>query len=175
MPEEDKEKDKPKTFTQEEVDRIVGDRLKRETAKYSDYDEAKAKAAKADAADEKAKTENQKLLDRIDAAERKALDAERRSGEVEAEALRFRVAAAKGLNPAQAKRLSGTTQEELEADADELLETFKPAKADDDGDRRSQSGGPMRRPTENLRGGGAPDDRPVETNPAKLAESVPRM
>lgn len=39
--------------------------------------------------------------------------------------IRLEVAAAKGLTPAQAKRLQGSTREELETDADDLLETFK--------------------------------------------------
>ena len=37
-----------KTFTQEEVNQIVGDRLKRESAKYADYDALKTKAEKFD-------------------------------------------------------------------------------------------------------------------------------
>ncbi|MET0887289.1 MAG: hypothetical protein ABWX92_12665, partial [Mycetocola sp.] len=69
------------------------------------------------------KTEAQKLADRADAAEKRA-------AEVEGRALRLEVAAEKGLTPAQAKRLVGSTREELESDADELLTTFKPAEKD---------------------------------------------
>ena len=69
------------------------------------------------------KTEAQKLADRAEAAEKRAV-------ELETKALRLEVASEKGLTPAQAKRLVGTTREELEADADELLETFKPAQAE---------------------------------------------
>jgi regulator of protease activity HflC (stomatin/prohibitin superfamily) len=71
------------------------------------------------------KSEAQKLAERADAAEKRAADLETR-------ALRLEVAAAKGLTPAQAKRLVGSTREELESDADELLETFKPAVSDDE-------------------------------------------
>lgn len=39
-----------KTFTQEEVDAIVGERLKRDRAKYADYDALKAKAEQFDQA-----------------------------------------------------------------------------------------------------------------------------
>lgn len=46
--------------------------------------------------------------------------------------LRVEVAAARGLTPAQAKRLTGTTQEELEADADDLLEAFPAPPAKDE-------------------------------------------
>ena len=66
------------------------------------------------------KTEAQKVAER-------ATEAEARATEAEAKALRLEIAFEKGLTPAQAKRLVGETREELESDADELLETFKPA------------------------------------------------
>lgn len=69
------------------------------------------------------KTELERLTERAEAAERAV-------AETEVRALRLEVAAEKGLTPAQAKRLVGSTREELVADADELLATFKPA-ADD--------------------------------------------
>lgn len=165
------DKDKKTTFTQEDLDRLVEDRLKRERAKYSDYDDLKAKAAKLDEAESKSKDESQKLLDRIAAAEKKAADAEERVGKAEADALRLSVAATKGLTPAQAKRLAGSTREELETDADELLESFKSEGGEGDGNRRP----PPARPRENLKGGTDPTSEPVEMNPTKLAESVPRL
>lgn len=73
--------------------------------------------------------------------------------------LRAEVAQDKGLTKAQAKRLQGTTIDELNADADELISAFKPADdaggappADDAGRRR----GGTARPTENLRPGATP-------------------
>lgn len=87
--------------------------------------EARAKA-NADAAtklqqfEDRDKSESQRLTERLEAAEKRAADLESRS-------LRMEVAADKGLTPAQAKRLVGSTRDELEADADELKETFKPA------------------------------------------------
>ena len=66
------------------------------------------------------KTEMERLTERAEAAERAAAETELR-------ALRIEVAAEKGLTPAQAKRLVGSTRDELEADAKELLDTFKPA------------------------------------------------
>lgn len=71
------------------------------------------------------KTESTRAIERAEAAEKAAAAAEAR-------ATRLEIAAEKGLTPAQAKRLVGDTREELEADADELLETFKPASTDDD-------------------------------------------
>lgn len=74
------------------------------------------------------KTESTRAIERAEAAEKAAAAAEAR-------ALRLEVASERGLTPAQAKRLVGETREELEADASELLETFKP-QASDEGDSK---------------------------------------
>lgn len=55
-----------KTFTQEEVDNIVGDRLKRERAKYANYDELNEKAGKYDELLEAQKSELQKVIEERD-------------------------------------------------------------------------------------------------------------
>lgn len=91
------------TFTQADVDRIVKERVQRERTKYADYDALKEKAGNATT-----------LEERVAEIERQAKESEER-------AMRAEVANAKGLTPAQAKRLIGATREELEADADELL------------------------------------------------------
>lgn len=77
------------------------------------------------------KTEAQRLAERAEAAEKRA-------AETEARALRLEIAAEKGLTPAQAKRLVGSTREELESDADDLLEHFKPASAGTQDDTTAQ-------------------------------------
>lgn len=100
--------------TQEELNSIVEKRLARERAKFADYDEVKAKADEFDKTQEASKTEIQKATERAEKAEKALADAELSS-------LRSKVALSKGLTPTQAKRLVGTTREELEADADELL------------------------------------------------------
>lgn len=91
-------------------------------------------------------------------------------------AMRAEVAASKGLTSAQAKRLQGTTVEELEADADELLAAFKPTETDgstDNGATARKTG--VGRPQEALRPGATP---PAEQTPAydsaKLLADVPR-
>lgn len=58
-----------KTFTQTELDAIVTDRLKRERAKYEDYEAMKEKAEKFDKMEEANKTELQKAIERGDALE----------------------------------------------------------------------------------------------------------
>jgi hypothetical protein len=85
-------------------------------------------------------------------------------------ALRLEVATAKGLTAAMAKRLAGSTREELESDADELLADFAPA-GGGDGDKPT----PGSRPKERLRGGGDPTEEPEETDPRKLAAQISRL
>ncbi len=100
------------------------------------------------------KTDSEKLTERLTTAEKRAIEAEHR-------AMRLEVAAGKGLTPIQAKRLVGATQEELEADADELLATFVP-------NRPNVTG----RPSPALRGGGDPTEDVEETDPVKLAAAI---
>jgi hypothetical protein len=61
--------------------------------------------------------------------------------------LRREIAATKGLSPSQAHRLIGTTKEELEADADDLLLAFEPP---------NPAAGLRTRPTEKLQPGAVP-------------------
>ncbi|MFB6948902.1 hypothetical protein ACFCXP_04635 [Streptomyces niveus] len=101
-------------------------------------------AAKAKKLEEASKTEAEKLTERATAAEERAAKAE-------AKAMRLEVASKKGLTEAQAKRLVGSTPEELEADADELLSSFG-GSADTGGKGK---GG--KKPVEQLRPGGLPN------------------
>lgn len=103
----------------------------------------------------------------IEKATDNARAAEARAKEAELKALRLEVASDKGLTTAQAKRLMGDTREELEADADELVESFKPAET-------AKGTPPTGKPKPHLRGGGDPNEEPVETDPAKLAAAVSR-
>jgi chromosome segregation ATPase len=103
-----------------------------------------------------------------------------RADKAEAELMRLRVAMRKGLTETQAKRLVGSSEEELEEDADDLLASFKPAqpepeeKAEDGEPVRDPN--PRRRPQERLRPGAVPDadTEPVETDPRKLAAAIRR-
>ena len=56
-----------RTFSQAEVDAIVGDRLKRERSKFADYDTLKEKAGRLDAIEEANKTELQKATEKVTA------------------------------------------------------------------------------------------------------------
>ena len=58
-----------KTFSQQDLDRVVGERLKREREKYADYKDLKAQATKWADHEEAQKTEIQKAQERADKAE----------------------------------------------------------------------------------------------------------
>lgn len=80
-----------------------------------------------------------------------------------ARADRFEVAAAKGLSLAQARRLVGTTKEELEQDAAEMRAELGLDKVEG----KKQSG----RPKEDLKLG-ASNEESEEVDPKKLADSI---
>lgn len=120
-------------------------------------------AQKAKELEDASKSDSQKLSEERDALKSKVAP-------LELENARLRVALDKGLSASQARRLVGNTEEELAADADELLKDL--GKGDGDGGGRTP---PSRKPTEKLRpAGGGGDDEPEETDPRKLADSIPR-
>jgi hypothetical protein len=79
--------------------------------------ELRAKLAERGEADETSKSEIQKAADRIAQAEGRAQEAELR-------ALRVEIAHEKGLPAGMARRLQGSTREEIEEDADDLTKTM---------------------------------------------------
>ena len=105
---------------------------------------------------DKDKSEVDKLRDQVNALTKERDDAA-------SAALRHEIAIAKGLNAAQAKRLVGATREELEADADEILEAF-PTKG-------GATPPPSKKPSPDLRGGGDPTKEPVDVK--ALIDSIP--
>lgn len=100
------------------------------------------------------KTETQKAADKATLSDKAAADAK-------SELARLRVAMRKGLTEAQAKRLIGTTEEELEADADELLDSFTTKDAEG-GDK------PSTRPKEKMRSGSTNADE-LSSDPQQRA------
>lgn len=113
----------PKTFTQEDVDRIVGERLQRAQAKAEQATQKAREEAERKAAEEQGKFKElyEKALADAKAAEegRKAL---------ELSTLKASVARAVGLPEKLAARLQGEDEESLTADAKEILATLpKPA------------------------------------------------
>jgi hypothetical protein len=82
---------------------------------------------------------------------------------LEAQNLRLEVALDLGLPMAVAKRLNGTTREEIQQDAEELLGMLAPSPK------------PVsQKPTVRLSGGGAPDAEPEETDLEKIGARMMR-
>lgn len=128
--------------SQEQLNKLIGERINSVKTKYADYGDLKAKAAKFDEAENAAKTELQKLTEDRDGHKTRA-------DRAEAALMRIEVGTAKGLTVTQARRLVGTTREELEADADQLIADFQ------------ASAQQSRRPPDpnHLRSGSGPDGR----------------
>jgi hypothetical protein len=180
---DDKGKDKAKTGgTLEELledldetarKAVLGEvrKARTEAARYrAERDELKPHADKAKAEDDASKGDVEKAAER-------ATKAEAALAEKTLEVLRLQVALDKGLTAHQAKRLVGSTKEELEDDADELVESFGVGKSGDDDGKDSKSDDasktPLtRKPKEKLRAGSDPEDEPEESDPAKLAALI---
>lgn len=99
------------TFTQDDVNRIVQKRV----AKYSDYEDLKAKAAKYDEAVEASKSDLQKATEKAAALE-KELNELKTAEQIRT--VRTQVAQSKGIPEAL---LTGTTEEECTAQAEVIL------------------------------------------------------
>ena len=110
-----------RTFSQDEVNAIVGKRLAEEKVKYADYDDLKAKAAKFDEVEEANKSELQKATERAAALE-KELNGLKKAEEVRI--IRENVAKETGI---PAHLLTGTTEEECKAQATAIADYAKPA------------------------------------------------
>ena len=112
--------------TQEEFDAAIKERLSREKAKYSDYDQLKSRV-------EKLETENVGLKSTIEANRQSKADDEKQLEELqnqisgyETASLRTRIALQYGLPYDLADRLQGTDEESFKADAERLASFVKP-------------------------------------------------
>ena len=105
--------------SQEELDRIIANRLTRERRKYADYDSLKERAARYDEMQEKTKTQAQKDAEKITALQQKVAD-------FELQARRAEIAAEHHV---PVDLLRGSNEEELEAHAKALAEAFAKEKS----------------------------------------------
>lgn len=110
-----------KTFTQTDVDKIVGDRLQRERSKYSDYEALKEKAGKYDEIVESGKTELQKVTERAEALQTE-LDSMKKAEAVRK--IKTKVATETGI---PAHLLTGETEEACREQAEAIKAFAKPA------------------------------------------------
>ena len=104
-----------KTFTQEEVNRIVQERIFKERSKFEGFEDLKAKAAKYDEMEEASKTELQKATERAEKleAELKGIKAEQ-----EIRAIKDKVSAETGV---PVNLLTGNTEEDCKSQAEAIL------------------------------------------------------
>lgn len=122
-------------------------------------------AARAQELEDAQKSNEEKLAEKVNAAEARARKAE-------IDLCRYRVALKKGLTETQARRLVGDDETAMETDADELLEAFGAKKdVDKTTDREPPATG---RPKEKLRPGAVSDAEP-DPDPAEVLAAIPRI
>ena len=124
MPDEPETPEVEETPTPEPEPQDYGTDWKAEARKWEKRSKDNSDAAaRLTEIEDASKSAEQRLQDQLAEATAKATGAE-------SQLVRMQVAADKGLTPAQAKRLTGETRDELEADADELLELLTPPEQD---------------------------------------------
>ncbi len=109
-----------KTFTQEEVNAMIGKRVNEVTAKYADYDSLKEKAGKYDDIQNSGKTELQKANERADELQKK-LDGITRENTVRA----AREKVSKEMSIPE-ELLTGEDEETCKKQAEAILKFAKP-------------------------------------------------
>ena len=109
-PNQEQQQEQGKTFTQDDLDRIVSDRLAREAKKTAELTE---KAKRLDELEEANKTEAQKNADALAKAQRAAEDAR-------AESLRYKAAATHHVDPDNFDLLGNGSEEEITARAERV-------------------------------------------------------
>ena len=97
--------------SQDELAKVIGERLARQRAQFRDYDDLKAKAAKLDEIEDANKTELQRVAEARQAAEERATAASR-------ELARYKVAAEMGV---PANLIAGDDEDAMKAHAEQLL------------------------------------------------------
>jgi DNA repair exonuclease SbcCD ATPase subunit len=109
-----------KTFTQEDIDRIINERLERVRGKYKDYDDMKKAADELKTLKESKMTDDEKVKARIAELEKKLGDTTTELTRERTERLKVKILDDMKLPTAWASRIFGTTEEEIKKDAAEL-------------------------------------------------------
>lgn len=138
-------------------------------ARKAEARKAKEQQARADALEARLKEIEDKDKSEAERHAAAATAADERATRAESELLRLKIAIDKGLTPTQAKRLVGTTEEELAADADEFLESI--GKGTGDPTEPTAIATP---PKPKLQGGASSEDEPNEIDVAAIVGGVPR-
>lgn len=126
-----------RTFTQAEVDAIVGDRLKRERTKFADYDALKEKASKFDEIEEANKTELQRATEKAEALQIE-LDSIKKANDIRD--MRTKVSAETGV---PVTLITAENEADARKQAEEIVAFARPNNyptVKDAGETRSSSG-----------------------------------
>lgn len=113
--------------TQEELDNIVKERIRREREKYSDYDELKKRVSELETENGTLKTSIEETKKTITESEAQITDLQGKVSNYETASLRTRIALQNGLPYDLADRLQGTDEATLTADAERLAGFMRPA------------------------------------------------
>lgn len=130
-----------RTFTQAEVNALVGKRVNEEKAKFADYDAIKEKAARLDALEEQSKSELQKAIEKSEALQAE-LDGLKKEKEIRG--IRTKVAEETGI---PVSLLTAETEEACRAQAKGIAEYAQPKgypQVRDAGEPRKSTGGTPR-------------------------------
>jgi len=98
--------------SQEELNKLIGERIGKVKSQFADYDTLREKASKFDEVQEQSKTELQKAMERAEAAEKRAV-------EFEHTALKTRIASELGVIP---EVIQGSDEETMRASAQRVLD-----------------------------------------------------
>ncbi len=111
----DKPSEGVETFTQDDVNRIVSERLERERKKFADYDELKSRVEELEKTNSDLSGENETLR-----SERESYEAAKKH-----EALIKSVAEEMGVDPTILSKMRGDTEDELRESAAVLKDQFQ--------------------------------------------------
>jgi seryl-tRNA synthetase len=123
--------EKPIT-TQEELDSLIGDRLKREretiSKKYGDYDSIKSKSAELETAKADLQKQLAEATEKITNYDKEIADRDAKIKSYESHSVKQRIAHEVGLPFEVADRLSGETEDDIRKDAEVLYKVFGKSK-----------------------------------------------
>lgn len=143
-----------KKFSQADLDRIVGERVGQERAKYPDYDKYKADSSELAGIKDADKTDDQRFADlqaqlNTEKSAREAAEAKANNAEL-AQLRSDRASEKEGFPRSLVKRLTGTTTEEIDAEIEEIMTDLKITVDDrrpDGSGGSSRSGGNQAKPS----------------------------
>ena len=113
-----------KTFSQADVDRIVADRLARESKKYADYDDLKKAKEELDQMKQGQLSEVEKLKAALDKANKKTADTEAAMKALQLTTLKSKLCVEAGLSGDLASRVQGEDETAIKADIEALKKLF---------------------------------------------------